>query len=397
MWIEQLLDLDLDTVRFVLFASVAAGVIVYLKFRISEGGTLTAGYLVILGLSGKFGVIAMTLVSALIAYLVARALLTRFFGLTKPWLFVSTVVVGSLANSVFQLALNETGPLDLPWGLSLILYAGSFIIPGLIAYDVARQGLRNTALGLSLTSGIALAIVIPVLVLADWLQPESTTPYISTTGEIPKDLFWLGSLATVFLSGAVRLSFGLRTGGFIAPLFIVEVFSLSALVTIFAAAIAAHLIASWLRDRIVWSPRLRFQFTVMIGAMAAWTGLYWGSALGWEPALAANSFALEPLLAVALVASDMGRSDSSIARTILGSLATVAFIFAVLGLVAIGGAMGIALCAVFLVGLPAMLLIPGAATLRRDWARAVEAGREVAARRAGKMSLASPESSWSAR
>jgi hypothetical protein len=135
----------------------------------------------------------------------------------------------------------------------------------------------------------------------------------------------------------------------------------------------------------------------MIGAMAAWTGLYWGSALGWEPALAANSFALEPLLAVALVASDMGRSDSSIARTILGSLATVAFIFAVLGLVAIGGAMGIALCAVFLVGLPAMLLIPGAATLRRDWARAVEAGREVAARRAGKMSLASPESSWSAR
>ena len=86
-------------------------------------------------------------------------------------------------------------------------------------------------------------------------------------------------------------------------------------------------------------------------------------------------------LAVALVASDMGRADSSVPRTILGALATVAFIFAVLGLVAIGGVGGIVLCAVFLVGLPALLLSPAVANLRQDWIRAVEAGREVAARR----------------
>lgn len=392
MWIEELLELNIDTVRFVLFASVAAGVVVYLRLRISEAGTLTAGYLVILGLSGRAGVIAMTLASALVAYLVARLLLTRYLGLTKPWLFVATVAAGSISTTIFQLAVRETGPLELPWGLSLILYAGSFIIPGLIAYDVARQGFRNTAIGLMLAIGGALVIVVPILALAEWLQPESTTPYISTTGEIPENLFWLASLATVFFSGAVRLSFGLRTGGFIAPLFIVEVFSWSALVTIFAAAIAAHLIASWLKERVVWSPRLRFQFTVMIGAMAAWTGLYWGSVLGWEPALAANSFALEPLLAVALVASDMGRSDSSIGRTMLGALAAVAFIFAVLGLVAIGGAAGIALCVIFLIGLPLLLLIPGSQAIRRDWIRAIEAGREVAAGSPRVRSGASPHS-----
>ena len=57
MWLEQLLNLDIDTVRFVLLASVVAAVIVYMRLRISEGGTLTAGYLVILAMSGRAGVI----------------------------------------------------------------------------------------------------------------------------------------------------------------------------------------------------------------------------------------------------------------------------------------------------------------------------------------------------
>ena len=379
MALDQLLELDLDTVRFVLIASVAAGILIYMKLGISEGGTLAAGYLVILALSGRGGVILMTLASAAITYLVVQGILTRRFALTKPWVFIAFVVVGALVTTVFQLALRETGPLELPWGLSLILYAGSFIIPGLIGYDVARQGLRNTAIGLLLAVALSFVIVIPVLALANWLQPESTTPYAFTTGNIPEDLFWLGALATVFFSGAVRLSFDLRTGGFIAPLFILEVLSIEAVVTIFAAAMVANLIARWLRARMVWSPRLRFQFSVILGAMAAWTGLYWGARLGWGPALEANSFALEPLLAVALVASDMGRRNSSVIRTLLGSLSTIAFIISVYWLAEIGGVIGIALCVIFLVGLPLLLLVPGVATLRRDWARAIQAGREVAA------------------
>lgn len=131
----------------------------------------------------------------------------------------------------------------------------------------------------------------------------------------------------------------------------------------------------------VWSPRLRFQFTVILGAMAAWTGLYWGARLGWGPALEANSFALEPLLAVALVASDMGRRNSSVIRTLIGTLSAIAFIISVYWLAEIGGVVGIGLCVIFLVGLPLLLLVPGAATLRRDWGRAIQAGSEVAAAR----------------
>ena len=390
MALDQLLELDIDTVRFVLVASVVAALLIYLKLGISEGGTLTVGYLVILALSGRVGVILTTLASAALAYVVVRGLITRRFALTKPWVFVAFVVVGALVTTALQLTLRETGPLELPWGLSLILYAGSFIIPGLIGYDVARQGLRNTAIGMLVAVAITFLLVVPVLALANWLQPESTTPYLFTTGNVPEGLFWLGALATVFLSGALRLSFDLRTGGFIAPLFIVEVLSIEALITIFAAAIAANVIARWLRERVVWSPRLRFQLTVVLGAMAAWTGLYWGARLGWQPALEANSYALEPLLAVALVAADMGRSGSSVPRTAIGALSTVAFIVSVFWLVEIGGPVGIALCATFLVALPLMLLIPAAATLRRDWARALRAGREVGANR-GTPALGEPD------
>lgn len=389
MALDQLLELDIDTVRFVLVASVVAALLIYLKLGISEGGTLTVGYLVILALSGRVGVILMTLASAALAYVVVRGLITRRFALTKPWVFVAFVVVGALVTTALQLTLRETGPLELPWGLSLILYAGSFIIPGLIGYDVARQGLRNTAIGIFVAVTITFLLVVPVLALANWLQPESTTPYLFPTGNVPEGLFWLGALATVFLSGALRLSFDLRTGGFIAPLFIVEVLSIEALITILAAAIAANVIARWLRKKVVWSPRLRFQLTVVLGAMAAWTGLYWGARLGWQPALEANSYALEPLLAVALVAADMGRSGSSVPRTAIGVLSTVAFIVSVLWLVEIGGPVGIALCATCLVALPLMLLVPAAATLRRDWAGALRAGREVGANR-GTPALGEP-------
>jgi hypothetical protein len=258
-----------------------------------------------------------------------------------------------------------------------MLYAGSFIIPGLIAYDLARQGFRNTALGLGMVIVGTIAVVVPVLALANWLQPESTTPYISTTGRVPEGLFWLGTIATVLFSGALRLSFAVRTGGFIAPLFIVEVLSVEALVTIFAAALVAHLIASWLGRRVIFSPRLRFQFTVMLGAMAAWTGLYWGARLGWEPALEANSYALEPLLAVALVASDMGRKDSGVIRTLLGAAAGTYFVALVLILGELGDPIATITCAVMLIAVPALLLIPGATRLRGEWRTSVTAGRNL--------------------
>ena len=70
---------------------------------------------------------------------------------------------------------------------------------------------------------------------------------------------------------------------------------------------------------VVISPRQRGMLALILGALIAWGSLYWASALGWAPAMEANAYTLSPLLAVGLIASDMGRSNSDALRTAIGT------------------------------------------------------------------------------
>ncbi|MFZ9504856.1 MAG: proline racemase family protein, partial [Cyclobacteriaceae bacterium] len=91
-----------------------------------------------------------------------------------------------------------------------------------------------------------------------------------------------------------------------------------AFITVAVAATAASLIVRGIRQLVVLTPRQRFEVAMLTGAMFAWTGLYWGAQLGWVPAEEANNYALEPLVVVGLLASDMGRSRSSTLKVFVG-------------------------------------------------------------------------------
>lgn len=379
MSFASILTVDIDMIRFIIIASVVVGAVTYARLGLSAGGTLTGGYLTILGLQQRWGVILSLTVATAIAYVVVRRVLTRSLPLPKAWIFLAFVATSAITTTVIHLALHRIGSLDLPGGLEIYLTVGSYITPGLIAYDLAHQGFRPTGIGLGLGVAGTLAIVIPVLALANWWRPQTSTVYVPFAGNIPDGWFWLAALSSAFMACALRASFAVRSAGFIGAVFLVEFLTPEAFITVAVAAAVANLIAKGVRRLVVLTPRQRFEVAMLVGAMSAWTGLYWGARLGWVPAEEANNYAVEPLVVVGLLASDMGRSRSSTLKVFIGLAVTVGFVWAVTRLASSGDPRQWILSGLILLGIPALLFVPGVRSLRREWRNAIRLGFETAA------------------
>jgi hypothetical protein len=170
-----------------------------------------------------------------------------------------------------------------------------------------------------------------------------------------------------------------RSAGFIGAVFLVEFLTPEAFITVAVAAMTANLIVRGVQRFLVLTPRQRFEVAMMVGAMSAWTGLYWGARLGWVPAEEANNYAVEPLVVVGLLASDLGRSRSSTTKVFVGLLVTVGFVWIVTWLASSGEPWQWTVSGLILVGVPALVFVPGVRSLRREWRNAVQLGFETAA------------------
>ena len=147
---------------------------------------------------------------------------------------------------------------------------------------------------------------------------------------------------------------------------------MTAFVTVIAAALTTHMLVRIYGHLVVMSPRQRSMFALILGALTAWTSLYWASALGWTPAMEANAYTLSPLLAVGLIAADMGRSHSSAFRTVIGT------VVAVLGIAAgiwLTEGLGLMAGVIYLVAVTG-LIAPAAIAIARTYAAAAASGRE---------------------
>jgi hypothetical protein len=375
----DLLALDADTMRFVLVGSVVAAAVIYTRFGLSTAGSLTAAYVVILTLQGEVDAIAGLAVVAVVTHLVVRGLLTRRYALPAEWLFTAFVVVSALTTSALLVVFRATGPIGLPGDAELLIVVGTFVTPGLVAYDVARQGPATTARGFVAAVAGTLALTVPVLALANVVAPPGDQAVVEVAGAIPDGRYWVAVLAGVLLASAMRLQFHVRGAGFLGSVFLAEFLTLSAFVTVLAAATAAAVLTDRLGRRVILTPRQRFHAAFLLGALAAWTGLYWGTRFGWTPAIEADQYALEPLLAVGLLAADMGRSPDRAWRPVLALTITTAFVALVVASTEVDGPLGWSTAAAALLVVPALVVLPAVGRLRRSWSNAVALGRAAAA------------------
>ena len=369
---------DPSLFRLLLVLSVGAAFAVYTRLHLVGGGSVTGGYLAILVVTGEWSIILGTIFVTGLTLIVMRGFILRVLGLPRSWQFTIAVLVGASLTGILAAIVPPYISLGEPLGIAMTF--GAFVVPGLITYDVSHQGFPQTMLALASVSGITLVVCVPVFLLLQGLPPgiPDAAPLIQ---RISPDLMPYAVVAVIIAGGALRFSLGLRTGGFIGALFVVEFFSVEAFLAVGAAALTTHLLMWFIERRVVLTGRQRAMIALMLGALVAWAGLYWASAFGWLPAQEANLYVLSPLLATGLMAADMGRNGSDVIRTFIGTGAAALILAALLWATESFGP---------LVGIGALVLvalgsIPGILAMREPWrqaelsgkSRLIELGRDV--------------------
>jgi len=372
---EQLFIVDIDTERFVAITGVALAFALYTRTRLVTGGTITPAYFVILLLNGRLTAMLVTVVVAVIALVLVRWLLLARYALSRAWLSGSLILVGATLNAAVDLFTRQfTQPF---FGVEqLILVLGLYVTPGLIAYDWERQGLWKTNVAIVVVGASTLVLTSPVLWFAKQLLPGTSAVVIEGVGRIPEDLWWLASVLAIVSTLLLRFGLGLRSAGFIGGVFVFEALTPITFALAVLFAIATMLVVRGVGRITVLTPRQRFQASLILGALGSWFGLYWFTRLGYEPAIIANGFALEPLLIVGLMASDMARAESSVSKTILGTVASAALVGGGVLLAQTGvlGSVGAAVIAAVAISIS---LIIGVRQLGEQSQIAVDLGRQV--------------------
>lgn len=354
--------------RLLLVVSVAIAFAVYTRFHLVGGGSVAGGYIAILAITGTWQTLLGVAVVTLLTLSIVRGLILRFAALPRSMIFVLAVLTGAVLTTVLIAITPVIESVSGFVGVSIAF--GAFVVPGLISYDVSHQGFPRTMLALGLVTAGTLAICLPTFLLISGL-PASTENVAPIVERIPERSLDYAILLAIVAGGVLRFTGGLRTGGFIGALFIVEFFTITAFITVLAAALVTHALVRVYDRLVLMSPRQRSMFALILGALVAWFSLYWGSALGWTPAMEANAYTLSPLLAVGLVAADMGRSRSDALRTVVGTaIACVVIAIGVWITAGLGPIAGV----IYLIALAAAAT-PGILTVVRAWGAAEAAGR----------------------
>ena len=317
---------ELDLMRMTLVVGVAVAGLFYQRTRIVSGGMMTGAYLALLISAGSYGDIIGWAVITLASFAFIR-LATHLLALPKAWIITIAIVSSASIHTTAVLLSGGKGGHEAVFlgAFEVVLAGGMYLTPGLTAYDLMRQGWLRTLGALVVITGITLAITLSVAWIGSLAGP--TLPLTTPVSLVYTDLsFPIVMLVCILTAEAMRLAFGWGSGGIIGAVFFVELLNLSSFFVIIFLTAFTVIITNWLQRYFILTPRQWFQFTFILGALVAWIGLSIGTALGVPEVASPASYALEPLLAVGLISTDVSRYGTL--KTILGKIVVLTAVIA---------------------------------------------------------------------
>ena len=324
---------DVDTLRAVLITSLAVSFVTYARVHLVTGGTLTPTWFVFLLLEQRWGALLATIVVSALTVAIMRFVILPRWAASKAWQASVTVMLGVTLNGIAAILIPLFRSGADPSTLDFLVAIGLYVTPGLIAYDLIRQGLVKTTIAIGVVTALSLVLTIPVIALLVRLAQGGSAIVILGEGRIPPGLWWLGTVVAVLVTVIFRLGPAWRAGGFLAGLFAYEALTFITLGLAIGFALLTFGVVRAMGRVVLLTGRQRFQMSLLLGALFSWFGLYWCTQFGYEPAIVANGYPLEPLLIVGLLASDFGRKEAPIVPTVMGMIAVIA---------AVAGAMWVA-------------------------------------------------------
>lgn len=258
-----------DVVRVTLVVGVIVSMLFYERLQLTTGGAIVPAYLA-LGIQAPLTVGA-TVLAGFGTHLVVERGIGRkriLYGRRK---FEIEVLVGlSVVGSVF---LARSLLTDLTT-MSIVISTIGFLVPGIIAHDMGRQGPKKTTIAIASTTAIlvtflALYLMALPLVGADVAPPEVLASVLG----YDRRLLLVGVAASVLLGMVLFSRLGIRSGGFITAAYIAFLLPRwpDLLFLAGVAVVTWLVVVKLMMPRLLLFGRRKLSTMVLFGALIGWT------------------------------------------------------------------------------------------------------------------------------
>lgn len=302
--------LSAEWIRFAFVLGVAVSMVMYEKRHITTGSIVVPGYIAVFIIHPL--VIAATFLNAFITYAFVNLFLRRYFLLYGRTKF-SILAITSTVIQFVMLRLTPSG--QWLWERDIPLFIGvGYIVPALIAHDMARQGVWKTTRAVLLAGTIVAAPIAAALLLE--IPGVNDLSPVTGFGNLAISIEWLplAVMLSVAASWAVAHNYNLRSGGFVGAaftgMFMADPWQVA--VALVIALITWLVVAKFLMNHMILFGRRKFSSMLLVSSTIGWSGLWVGDRFldaSWQEHLGVGSLALTPLLLPGLIANDAQRTS----------------------------------------------------------------------------------------
>lgn len=321
---------DIETVRLAVILGVIFSMLFYERLHLTTGGAIVPGYLAVFLPRPLF--IVITIATAYLTYYFVNRVLARRYILYGRRKVEAEILVSLLLVSLWSVAAYY----GMRWSARMVVLFGvGFIIPGILAHDMNRQGPHKTTLAVLMNTavvGVVIFIYHSLIRIAPWYRRAEVPDFEKAGLGYPLDLLLPAVIVSVIVGVAVFRYLHLRTGGFIMGAYWALVL-LRPLDVLFAllVGIATYLfVTRVLMRQMLLFGRRKMSMMVLVGAIFAWsaelllqqsTG---GAYVPW------SGFHVITLFVPALFANDAQRQG--LYRTVWGTAVTAVAVFSLMNL-----------------------------------------------------------------
>lgn len=262
-----------ELARLTIILGIVVSTIIYKRTGLTLGGVIVCGYLALF-ITQPIHIVVTLAISYLTYQIVYKSLQTRFM-LNGRKLFEVEILVGLVFQLLWIGVIRLIGMINVDL---TILYAIGFVLPGVIAHDMGRQGPKNTLGSILLGVSIISLIIFPLAAIEELLPSlflRTSSPLLRTqpyTYAYPIELLPFGIIISVFLDLLAYSKFNARSGGFVTAaylaLFAIRPFDLIFLIV---ACILTFVFVQLLTSRFVLAfGRTKLGIMILSGVVISW-------------------------------------------------------------------------------------------------------------------------------
>lgn len=314
-----------ELARLTIVIGIVVSTIIYKRTGLTLGGVIVCGYLALF--VGQPIHILITLITSYLTYQIVYKFIQKRFMLNGRNLFEVEILIGLIFQVFWLMIIRLFGLINIDL---TVLYGIGFVLPGVVAHDMGRQGAKKTIGSILLGVFIVSMIIYPISAVEELLPNNllrNSSPLLRTQPyayAYPLQLLPFGIIASVFIDLLAYSKFRVRSGGFITAAYL-ALFAIRPLDLLFviAASILTYIFVQFLTSRVLLAfGRTKLGMMILSGVVISWImesmviNLTGGQFIPW------SGFVIIMPTIASLIANDIAR-EGTYPAVVTTSLATI--------------------------------------------------------------------------